>query len=236
MNEDTQLAMLVPSRGRPQKVAELLESCMNITTTDTQVAVLVDDDDPALPEYQSLQYGQFAELVVVPKLLIPAPRKLGQILNRYGPMYARRHPYVGFMGDDHRPRTKGWDAQLIQALDKPGVAYGNDLLQGPNLPTACVVSSELILALGYMSPEPCEHLFLDNFWKQLGMTAGNLVYLKDVVVEHVHPAAGKTGWDEGYQRSMSRELMDADAGRYQEFLRTTWPQSRMRLEQAVGVQ
>ena len=234
MNEDTMLVMLVPSRGRPDNVAALVRACMDITTTDTQLAVLVDDDDPLLPAYQELRIGEFAELVIARKALIPAPAKISQILNYFAPVYAQKHPYVGFMGDDHRPRTGGWDAALIQALDRPGVAYGNDLFQQARLPTSCVISSELVRATGYMCPPSCEHLFLDDFWKLLGSTAGNLAYLPDVVVEHCHPAAGKAGWDAGYEYSMARATMGADRRRYEEFLNWPWPRDKQRVEALSG--
>lgn len=230
MNEDTLLAMLVPSRGRPGKVAELVEACMGITTVSTQLAVIVDDDDPALPGYQELELGDFAELLVIDKTALPAPAKIAQILNWAGPSYAGRHSYVGFMGDDHRPRTKGWDEALIQALDRPGVAYGNDLFQQQNLPTSCVISSEIVQALGYMCPPLCEHLFLDNFWMLLGHITGNLAYLKDVVVEHCHPAAGKADWDPGYQYSMARDTMDRDRAAYEKFLSGRWLADRLKVQ------
>jgi hypothetical protein len=235
VNEDTGLVMLVPSRGRPQNVVDLMDACMDITTVDTQLAVIVDDDDPLLQNYHGLLKGnQFAELVVVPKQRIGPPAKICQILNWYAPLFAARHPYVGFMGDDHRPRTKGWDEELTLALDRPGVAYGNDLFQQQNLPTACVISSELVLALGYMCPPPCHHLFLDDFWKLLGATAGNLAYLPDVVVEHCHPGAGKAEWDAGYTYSMSIETMDGDRQRYNQFLSTDWPVDKQRVEALRG--
>ena len=231
MNEDTLLVMLVPSRGRPQNVVDLIDACTDITTTNTQLAVIVDDDDPMLPGYQGLlRHQEFAELVVAPKQEIPTPGKIGQILNVIALNYTGCHPYVGFLGDDHRPRTKGWDWRLIEMLDRPGVAYANDLFQRANLPTSCVISSELIQALGYMCPPTCEHLFLDDFWKLLGNTAGNLAYLPDVVVEHCHPAAGKAAWDAGYEYSMGRATMDGDRQRYTEFLNGPWLRDKQRVE------
>jgi hypothetical protein len=232
MNKDTQLVMLVPSRGRPGNIAELLDACMQTTTTDTQVAVLVDSDDPALPGYRAINYGGFAELWEADKQELPPPGKLCQILNAYAPGVAAHRPYVGFMGDDHRPRTRSWDARLMQALDRTGVSYGNDLLQGANLPTMCVISSALISALGYMCPPPCEHLYLDNFWKLLGTTAGNLAYLPDVVVEHCHPAAGKAPMDAGYAYSTSAETMTADHDRYEKFLAGPWLRDKKKVEPA----
>jgi hypothetical protein len=203
---------------------------MDRTTRATQLVVAVDDDDPKLPEYQAIDYGGFAVLAVVPRSTFPPPGRLAQVFNWVAVFYAARHPFTGSIGDDHRPRTMGWDARLMEVLDRPGVSYGNDLLQGANLPTECVISSEIIRAIGYMCPETIEHLFLDNFWKQLGISAGNLVYLGDVIIEHMHAANGKAPWDDGYRESLSQELMAKDGQRYQEFLAGPWQQDRPKVE------
>ncbi len=213
---------------------DLLDACMGITTTDTQIAVIVDSDDPALPAYRALPLGGFAELVVADKSVIPAPAKIGQILNHFVPIFAKQHPYIGFMGDDHRPRTKDWDALLVQALDRPGVAYGNDLLQGERLPTECVISSEVINALGFMNPPGCDHLYLDDFWKLLGKTAGNLAYLPDVIVEHLHPGGGKAAVDAGYAYSMARETIDHDREQFEAYVNGRWQTDRRKVEALRG--
>ena len=49
-----------------------------------------------------------------------------------------------------------------------------------------------------MAPQVMRHLYLDNFWKHLGEQTGGLRYLGDVVIEHLHPVAGKAPWDHRY--------------------------------------
>ena len=48
---------------------------------------------------------------------------------------------IGHVGDDHIFRTPGWDGIIEATLVEPGVAYGDDLLQGATLPTAVFMSS-----------------------------------------------------------------------------------------------
>jgi hypothetical protein len=108
------------------------------------------------------------------------------------------------MGDDHVPRTAGWDATIVAHLDdpkEPRITYGDDLLQGANLPTAVFLQSKTVRALGYMCPPGMVHLYLDNFWKTLGEHLGTLGYLPEVVIEHLHPAAGKAAMDAGYREA-----------------------------------
>jgi hypothetical protein len=209
--------VIVPSRGRPRNVARLIGAWQETATWDTDLVVAVDEDDPELVQY---------ELVVPPwgDLQVGPPSRIGPILNRLAPELAEKYEVVGFMGDDHLPRTNLWDQTLAYPLQvTPGVAYGNDLWQGEQLPTMCMVSSHLVRTLGYMCPPGLVHLFLDDFWKQLGTDIGHLVYRHDVVIEHMHPVAGKAAFDPGYNFSLDPSLMDGDRKRYQEFLAETWP-------------
>src|ERR1022692_4739674 len=66
------------------------------------------------------------------------------------------------MGDDHLPRTPGWDRLLLDGLADMGggFAYGNDLYQGEILPTAVAVSSPIVAALGWMCLPALNHMFV----------------------------------------------------------------------------
>jgi len=132
-----------------------------------------------------------------------------------------KYQYFAFLGDDHRPRTAGWDEILIQAMQKrPSMAYGNDLLQGQRLPTMIAMTSDIVKALDGMVPPKMKHLYLDNFWKKLGEDLGALTYIDAVVVEHMHPVAGKAEWDEGYKEVNAQEVYSFDALAYQNYIQS----------------
>lgn len=198
------LVVIVPSRGRSKAARELVEAFEATCTADTELVFALDRDDPALPEYKGLLglIGQNASMV--------------QALNRTAIEVLERVRFaVGFMGDDHRPRTVGWDTRYLQALGSlPGLVYGNDLLQGVRLPTQVAMSASVVRALGHMAPPVLTHLYVDNYWRDLGQATGCLTYLPDVVVEHLHPIAGKAAWDEGYQRVNDRSMYDRDRAAY----------------------
>jgi hypothetical protein len=69
-----------------------------------------------------------------------------------------------------------------------------------------------------MVPPNMKHLYLDNFWKKLGEDLGALTYLEDVIVEHMHPVAGKAEWDEGYREVNAQEVYSADALAYKNYI------------------
>jgi hypothetical protein len=221
--EAAELTMVCPSRGRPGNIAELA-ICWEQTDAKARLLVLVDDDDPELDGYLSQHLDAGIQV-------IEEPRRLGPILNSVMPAIAQHGGAVGFLGDDHRPRTPGWDKALVDAL--PGVAYGNDLFQGRNLPTAVAMSAGIVQALGYFVPPGLMHLYFDDFWLTLGRELDSLTYLEDVIIEHMHPVAGKASWDEGYVRVNSVQQFNTDSATYQRFMTTQWPGDLARLREAA---
>ncbi|MDH2424764.1 hypothetical protein [Sphaerisporangium sp. TRM90804] len=192
------LLVIVPSRGRPQAVDELLNVWQLTATGAADLLVVVDNDDPTLPAYQGLGVNVRVHESTGTRGIVP-------VLNAAAVEAADRYPMVGFFGDDHRPRTVGWDQALADTLTemKTGIAYGDDLLRGEDLPTAVAMTSNIVRTLGWMAPPTLAHLFVDDAWRDLGQAIGRLRYVPDVVIEHCHPAIGKGRWDELY-----RELND----------------------------
>lgn len=192
------LTVIVPSRNRPEAVAELARAFADTCTSGAFLLVAIDADDPKRGDYLDLALETRGLDVVIQ----PAGGTMVSALNLATGEAVRTSYATGFMGDDHRPRTRGWDTDYLEALRDlgTGIVYGNDLLQGPNLPTQCAMTSDIIAELGWMSPPDLVHMYVDNWWLQLGQRAGCIRYLPDVVVEHMHPVAGKADWDEGHQR------------------------------------
>lgn len=209
------MIVIVPSRGRPHNIAELIECWGNTRSRlswGDQALVVVDDDDPALTDYRALDLPAWAGLVVGPRL------RLGPTLNLAAQVLCSSHEVIGFMGDDHRPRSPEWPIAIERAVTRLGIAYGNDLVQGENLPTAVFLDARIIRTLGYMVPPGMTHLYLDDFWKLLGQRLGTLTYLPDVVIEHCHPTAGTAPNDAGYAEVNSPEMYDADRRRFEEYV------------------
>lgn len=218
---------IVPTRGRPWAASVLAERYdQTRSSTDTQLLFALDQDDPSLTEYQTLLIDRgLCDYQIGPRL------RMGPTLNLYATREADTHHWdvIGFMGDDHRPRTPGWDVRFGQALrDAPGVAYGDDRIHGPNLPTAAWVSAKIVRQLGYMAPPALIHLFLDNFWLELGH-ATHLHYFPDVVVEHLHPIAGKADWDAGYIEVNSGVTQEHDKAEFDRYMTYDWPIEQARL-------
>lgn len=214
----TDFIMIVPTRGRPQAVRQLAEAFSVACTLDTRLLIAVDDDDPDLDAYRE-EVTKARDIYPRTDLLVQvAPGCMAAALNMAAHAVVAGWPNVkaiGFMGDDHRPRTVGWDSRYVNTLEvKPGIVYGNDLIHGENLPTQFAISAAIVKALGFMSPGDLRHMYIDNYWRDIGKQAGCLTYRGDVVVEHMHPVAEKGEYDEGYERVNAPEVFSHDAEAY----------------------
>ena len=205
------LVILVPSRGRPQNIEDLLFSLQE-TKTASELIVIVDDDDETLDQY--IELG--CKIMMIAK----QGKGMARPLNFAANIFKDDYRHFAFIGDDHRPRTEYWDQKLINALDEvgTGIAYGDDLLQGENLPTAVAMSGDIVRALEGMVPPGFIHLYLDNFWMQLGKDLKSFIYLPDVIIEHLHPVAGKAQWDENYRSVNAEEVYSADAKAFDQYI------------------
>lgn len=201
------LVVIVPSRGRPETVGVLAQEFFENSGGRADLIFATDDDQPPYPTYPGVEFRRGPRL------------RMCGTLNAVATEVAPHYKYVGFLGDDHRTRTRDWDLAVTNALEHNNVVYGNDLLQGENLATAVFLRSEIIQRLGYMAPPSLIHLYLDNFWMELGK-ATSIKYLPNVIIEHLHPAAGKAEWTEQYQEVNAQALYDHDREALEEYMRT----------------
>lgn len=216
------LLMIVPSRGRPQNVAALLDTWGETATGAADLLIALDEDDPALPGYEALHVlDRWPARLGVPRWRIGKRLRLGGTLNEVAAAYSAAYRMLGFLGDDHRPRTAGWDRRFVEALSElgTGLVYGNDLIQGAALPTAVAMTSDIVQTLGWMVPPGLVHLWIDNAWLELGRRIDQIRYLPDVVIEHMHPLVGKAPSDAGYEEVNSSARFESDRRAFEDWVR-----------------
>ena len=209
-----EMIILVPTRGRPSNAVELLAEHEKLST-HSDILFIIDANDPEHDQYE-FEVGAHKCMTIENEtrgMAYPINKAANAIVKE------NKYQYFAFLGDDHRPRTAGWDELLIQAMQRrPSMAYSNDLLQKERLPTMITMTSDIVAALNGMVPPKMKHLYLDNFWKKLGQDLGALTYLDHVIVEHMHPIAGKAEWDEGYKEVNATEIYSFDALAYKNYI------------------
>jgi hypothetical protein len=223
------ILVLCPSRGRPAAAAQVVESFLSTTTADSSLCFVVDYDDPTKDAYPANDDR------ITTMVIDPPPGCMNAALNAGAASdFARGFDVIGFIGDDHRFRTKGWDDTMGRFLaEHKGIAYADDLFQRIRLPTMWFVSRPIVDIFGMGHPD-LRHLWIDNYWRELGEAAGCLYYFEHIVIEHLHPAAGKAVWDENYLRVNSNEVADHDRGVYEAWRTSTMAADAERVKALIA--
>jgi hypothetical protein len=214
------LLLIVPSRGRPQSIARLLDTVRETRRIATHVHVAVDEDDPELPRYEAVM----AEVSAEGDVLETGRRKrLCAWTNEIAVRRAAEYPFLASFGDDHVPRTPGWDRALCGAIRDMGGTGFSWPWDGTSeiVPEACVVSSDIVRALGWMSLPGLEHWYHDNVWADLGRGAGCIRHLRAVAVDHVRGRTDATAIGNGRSLEADRDAYFAwRAGRMADDIKT----------------
>jgi hypothetical protein len=217
------LLVITPSRGRPWHLQRLANALRDTCALDTDLAVAVDDDDPRLADYKDLG---------LPDLRIGPRGTLTGLTNQIALVRAADYRFLASLGDDHVPRTPGWDRELCGEIDRMG---GTGFAWGDGsrwvIPEAIVMSSNITdpeKGLGWMANPRCGHYKIDDTWLMLACSTGLGRYRHDVLVEHMQfgipydpldPGSGmKALKDQTYADALQPDKMQADVIGYLEWL------------------
>ncbi len=203
MNKD--VLVIVPTRGRPDSSIEFHKEFEQKSLISDLMFAIDEDDADSYPRIDGVLYE------VNPRM------GMNGTLNHVAVKYADQYKYIAFMGDDHRIRTFGWDIVMTEKIGSFGLAYGNDLFQKAALPTAILMSSKIIKSLGFMAPPKQKHMYLDNFWLDLGNKLNAIHYLDDVIIEHLHFATKKSDIDATYAETNTSAVYEADKIAYYDY-------------------
>jgi hypothetical protein len=198
------IVVICPTRGRPEKARDAYDAFLNTRVLpDTKMEFVVDADDPS--------FGAYVKQQIPIVTYEHEGGGMGPPLNVAVKDLSPHYDITGFVGDDHRFRTPGWDEMFTECLtEHAGFVFGNDLVRD-DIPTQVFVNSKIVLALGWMALPGAKHLYLDNTWLYLGSGIGRMFYMPAVIIEHMHPIAGKSAMDEGYARVNHPSMYEHDS-------------------------
>lgn len=197
-----EIEVVAPTVGRPER-AEVMAESWNETrvSTRTSLVLALDDNDTYLPNYLSFSHGR-------PWFAIPCPT--GSMVKRTNLVaITSTADIVGWAADDNLFVTKGWDHEVRRAFEDPAITTvnTNDLLVNDAKGGVYFVRKKVIDRLGWFFPPMLEHLYVDFAVTEMAKRAGTYLYLPEVIIEHIHPYAGKAEWDDGY-RSVNNPEQD----------------------------
>ncbi len=207
------ILIILPSRsngtGRENNVERFIQSWRQHTENISDLCILLDDDDEfRYQRHDDVMYYIDSNVRFVPKV------------NRAALLYKDQYKYIANFSDDFVIKNT-WESAFIEFFTNNngvGIAYGNDLLQSEKLPTAVCMTSNIISKLGYMIPTSLQHMYADNFWRDLGLTTKTLKYFPDIIFEHIHPDAAKATRDAQYQ--YAAQVAQDDNHAYHNYIHT----------------
>jgi hypothetical protein len=164
------ISLFCPSRGRPKAAQELLDSFLATKALPTtELVFLVDADDDSGQTYPgNVRWGE------------PTGDPTGP-LNRAA--VTSTAEIVGFIGDDSRFETAGWDALVEAQLRSPGFCWADDGHDIP-WPSTIFVSKKIVNALGWLALPSLKRGYFDVVWIELAARSGMTRKLPRVMIRH----------------------------------------------------
>ncbi len=196
------ISLLLPTRGRPSLVYRLFDSILGVTSDpdSLEIVLYIDDDDT---ESQGISFDALS----VVKLVRP-PDTMGNI-NRacYSASSGR---YIMLLNDDVIFRTQNWDIAVLEAFTRVGddiaLVYGNDQIMGRYLASFPIMSRTVCELIGGICPKEYKRDFIDDHildtFKRLSCLGyERVMYLPEVVFDHIHYFGGRAELDSTYLRN-----------------------------------
>lgn len=199
-----------PSRMRPHRIKDMLESYRKTRSASTDMVIYIDDDDPTLNNYEKIDGEGY-------RFEVHSRTYLAHIHNNIinvNPGYDYYMP----INDDIIFKTHGWDKMLINTINEKGggwgISYGNDMAGNHRfeLPTFGMVSGNIIRLLGYVYPPEVYALFGDTFLLDFGRAIGRIFYNENVIIEHHR----ELDYMDDYRASLEHDKKDRKA--YAEYI------------------
>lgn len=195
-----EISILLPTRGRPFLVQRLLKSITHTTSdlVNIEVILYIDEDDVVSHEITHPS-------ITLVKIIMPPGNSMGNITRECYKASSGR--YIMLMNDDVVFHTQNWDIAVISAFrnfhDDIALVYGNDLDQSEHVPTFPILSRKVCELMGGITPIGYQNLHLEShifdIFKQLKKLGFNrVVYLNDIIFEHLHYIVGKSEYDRTY--------------------------------------
>lgn len=198
-----QISVLMPTRGRPNRLKRMLESLFLRASQPQLVEVVLrfDDDD-----ITGIEFSDFAYKKQIKKIVGPT-QSMG-ILNSEC-FENSTGDIIVLANDDVIVQTKEWDRKIRDGCqcfdDGIFLGYPNDLHKKQHMATFPIMHRRTLELLENPFPHEYEKTYIDlhimDIFKRIEHRYGErIVYFPEIVFEHFHPYSGKINRDKTYHR------------------------------------
>lgn len=198
------ISILVPTRNRPHNIKRLCQSILDTTSniSNIEICFYIDDDDVL-----SLKTIELFSSNINIQCIEGETAKTGRTSMSFMENTLQKiatGPIFMYAADDIVFRTNGWDLRIVEEFekipDKIALIYAPDGFQMGEIPlcTHGFLHKNWIDTIGYMFPSQFDVSHQDTWLTEVSELLKRRICLKDVYIEHIHPAAGKAPWDDTY--------------------------------------
>lgn len=196
------IALMCPTRNRPNKLITLLASILTTATHHNIIIVLgIDDDDPVKDIYYKLKTNlptmiQLVEFKNKGKFLGLSPMWNEMVKQVNSPMESVIYAMIG---DDMIFKTKDWDAKIIEEFqkgpeDKLIMVHCNDGMRGPGnkyqnvqpFPVNFFVHENYVKTVGYFVEPYVINIHQDTWCDAIFTNLKRKIYRHDILIKHLH--------------------------------------------------
>lgn len=182
--------ILLPTRGRPHQLARFIYH-YKLTAATLPVLVILDEDN--VKAYGDLDLPSHWPFPFINKTIRNLVAGITGAIEAWP-----NEDFYGVMADDIIPESNGWDVALAMAAGRRCIAWGDDGIQGPRLPTHPFIGGDLVKAWGWFIPPYTKRGYVDFIWKDFADALGIGRYLPEVKTTHYHWHVGKAERDATY--------------------------------------
>jgi hypothetical protein len=216
--------VIIGTRNRPHNAIRAFEQLKKVSIESDFLIIINEDQVKLYPDIEGVmrevvsnEYGSLA--------------KGNHIVHKYWDSYFT----ITGIDDDCMVTTQDWDVLLAGPIKKRGygIAYGNDTIQGQNLPTKVMISTNIVKSLGYFAPPILKHLYADNFWKTLGTKIDALDYFPEIMMEHWHYLNSKAPRDEQYDAIYATGEMESAQLAFDTYMRDSFASDVEKINKGV---
>lgn len=169
------IALLCPSKGRPEKLRKMWESAKATSTLPLKLYLAIDAKE--WPLYQDFTANNI-QVVIMPELM-PTAHKWNLLADIA--MKEQSNKLFFLAGDDMVFETDGWDTAL--ETNKIHVYHLQDSRDENGTPHP-IMTREYIQAMGYFVPPIFLHWFIDTWTVEIASANNCFTHLKDFKLGH----------------------------------------------------
>ena len=199
------ISILIPSRGRPDKLLKLAQSAFNTSSCDIEILAYIDKSDPSKPQYKTLP-----EVDKRIKIVIGADSTVAWAVNILAEMATG--DAIMTIGDDTIFYTHTWDKAVIDTAAKyPEGMWMCGFNDGRGGFSHVVYDKEWFKCLGYWWPPIFNHWGADEWLTTIAQSphVNRYEYYDDILIKH-EKVGDACPTDETYARIRGNTNRDRD--------------------------